>query len=429
MESRGKDAQPSAQRTAYPAHPSARVAAARREHAVAVARARKIAWLKPTAAAKEPVEPPKCQQPAGNPLLTLRTDLAPSGALLLHPRQPGPPRWAAWAPAAPADPATFEGAARAGAENDLSGSEMPTLGSAFTDAVCSSMDAGCWALARALAERLPEVSAEARTLDRGGSATWRCPALGSHRLPDKRFRPCAAPVRPWRQTSLPWAACSEGARLKYAGTTVVRFFDRKADVTVGESRPIYFRQQWPRAFAVGSFDAFEDWPAEGTSFSVSVDLDPEEELKGGKRPSLHIGVTSVAASALDAVEGNCWLISTCGQAHSCGEAAGTVPVAWPAPSRDTPSAIPLKAAVRPRVPRFELVLFVTEDGALRFTVGGSLAASSHVDLVPRSLAREPTSLLPMVVLGPNVEGVTLRAPASLASPAKWGAASGAKEST
>jgi hypothetical protein len=125
---------------------------------------------------------------------------------------------------------------------------------------------------------------------------------------------------------------------------------------------------------------------------------------------LHIGVTAFeppggeVAWKLDpaAVSKLSWTVSTCGHVSVEGKFQHVAPIHWPEPSF---------AATRGPVPRgLRLALSVTLHGGLRLFAGeeGKLVTEAPPDTVPLRLTKGEGTLFPLVVLGPNVQRVTLR---------------------
>eukprot|EP00927_Polykrikos_kofoidii_P062769 TRINITY_DN57572_c0_g1_i1.p1 TRINITY_DN57572_c0_g1~~TRINITY_DN57572_c0_g1_i1.p1 ORF type:complete len:489 (+),score=67.83 TRINITY_DN57572_c0_g1_i1:2-1468(+) len=349
---------------------------------------------------------------------------------------------------------------------DVPSDNLPPMSHVLGAAISDSMKAGCWGLAAALADVLPgHVSDEDRgmvddrTVEEGrdlnkivdNMAPWPCPATAHMvrndwtKLPGKP-RGASVPTRSDAPLSLAWVACSDGARLKYARTTVVRGWERgllwehrlagPLDDETGSREndcwPMRFRQQWKQAFAVGPANAMKDLDTYGRRFEVSVEIVPQDrehymhrlhQAPGMcQRPHLHLGVTALSLPPQrggDDLEGRledplsvferCWMLSTNGHVYVGESVRCTVPVTWPVRPRPTSQAS--RSSVRVR-----LGLQVTESGSLRLTVdddlgvpgSGELVAASTDDIVPRSYAREADALFPLVVIGPNIAGVTLR---------------------
>eukprot|EP00929_Paragymnodinium_shiwhaense_P010413 TRINITY_DN11504_c0_g1_i10.p1 TRINITY_DN11504_c0_g1~~TRINITY_DN11504_c0_g1_i10.p1 ORF type:complete len:580 (-),score=103.31 TRINITY_DN11504_c0_g1_i10:126-1865(-) len=191
------------------------------------------------------------------------------------------------------------------------------------------------------------------------------------------------------------------------------------------SGPMRYRQRWPQAVAFGPTTAilerFSTPPAafKERHFNILVEIaaDPKEHYgpvwkDAGKdaHPMLHVGVAEAdgmppapAEVEVGEVEGavrrHSYVLSTCGHVVVDGvQWAGGAAVNWPAEAVKTcPTWLPGAASAA---------------GALRLTLPGNDVAlvESPEDVVPRHLLGQASSMIPMVILGPNIEGVTLKPP-------------------
>eukprot|EP00929_Paragymnodinium_shiwhaense_P010412 TRINITY_DN11504_c0_g1_i1.p1 TRINITY_DN11504_c0_g1~~TRINITY_DN11504_c0_g1_i1.p1 ORF type:complete len:209 (-),score=28.96 TRINITY_DN11504_c0_g1_i1:126-752(-) len=205
-----------------------------------------------------------------------------------------------------------------------------------------------------------------------------------------------------------------------------------------------YRQRWPQAVAFGPTTAilerFSTPPAafKERHFNILVEIaaDPKEHYgpvwkDAGKdaHPMLHVGVAEAdgmppapAEVEVGEVEGavrrHSYVLSTCGHVVVDGvQWAGGAAVNWPAEAVKTcPTWLPGAASAVPFTRKgsrqMRLQLRVTPAGALRLTLPGNDVAlvESPEDVVPRHLLGQASSMIPMVILGPNIEGVTLKPP-------------------
>merc|ERR1712032_680782 len=193
---------------------------------------------------------------------------------------------------------------------------------------------------------------------------------------------------------------------------------------MGEHEVLRFRQRWSGGFAVGPASAITDRAPARKYFETVVDVTPEARehfvsrrhaaLGAGQRPLLHIGFTARAphCNAEDPLPDDfcadmCWLIAMTGHVYCGGDLQCTVPVIWPdgGLSRQQSAACPVKPHRQ-----LHIGLFLAETGALHLTVNGHQVATSPEDVVPRSMLWGASPIFPLVVLGPNVDRVTLVSP-------------------
>mmetsp|Transcript_20084 Transcript_20084/g.47310 ORF Transcript_20084/g.47310 Transcript_20084/m.47310 type:complete len:454 (-) Transcript_20084:22-1383(-) len=331
--------------------------------------------------------------------------------------------------------------------HDLPSGELPALANAFTASVTDCIRAGRFPLAGALSARLHQLDGRPETLHPAEMTPRAAATTRIIRAPcdlPQRLHSVPAATRPIMPLSLPWTACSRGARLACSRTTVVR--DAEKSMTVDDSvlrgpegvlgtspaqpsqslaadpttAPMRLRQKWPQALAVGPASAIVSRFPEGRYFETSVELAAQarEHFQSrvhaaagpGQRPLLHMGVTTAAPPddveevlGLPYTSGDqCWLISTAGHVYSEGEHRCTTAVTWPQLT-PRPSEI---LRVRPQSGS-RLGLLITDAGELQLSVNGSVVATSPPDTLPRALAWSADMLFPMVVLGPNIWRVTL----------------------
>mmetsp|Transcript_153460 Transcript_153460/g.491879 ORF Transcript_153460/g.491879 Transcript_153460/m.491879 type:complete len:493 (-) Transcript_153460:33-1511(-) len=258
--------------------------------------------------------------------------------------------------------------------------------------------------------------------------------------------------------ALGWAACSTGALLMFARTAVVREAERglygcaevltgtrrrrPSEPEAGDTRPegggerdeaLRLRRRWPAAFAVGPSTALVQRPLSSRYFEVAVDFGAaaKEHLVSrvqtaagaGQRPLLQVGLTSSSpprrqgadeanvgvpddlALEEDFLHEGCWLIGMGGHVFEGSELRCTVPVEWPC-SLDGKGREQTAFAVRPGR-RLHVGLAVEASGALRLLIDGAEVACAPEGTVPRPIALGGGRLHPVVVLGPNIERVTL----------------------
>eukprot|EP00428_Durinskia_dybowskii_P019332 CAMPEP_0170229136 /NCGR_PEP_ID=MMETSP0116_2-20130129/14291_1 /TAXON_ID=400756 /ORGANISM="Durinskia baltica, Strain CSIRO CS-38" /LENGTH=370 /DNA_ID=CAMNT_0010479885 /DNA_START=9 /DNA_END=1118 /DNA_ORIENTATION=- len=336
--------------------------------------------------------------------------------------------------------------------NDLLEDELPPLAHVLRASAHACLRAGRFEIASVLQQRLEDVGAQRLSLFEQHLSP-EAPALSNMlRIPVPRL---VARDHGGTPAKLQWLACSKGAQLRLALTTVVPdgergLFGREEVVLnprswrpdeVGQdesaaSAPrhrrvwahrqeiaeepceggavLRFRQAWRDAWAVGPAAAMLDAAPLGKYCETSVELAPQDPqyymdrqrqaVGAHQRPQFHIGVTARPVECdsedrlpSDFCDSDCWVIGSGGHVYSGVRLAATVPVAWPA--LDTEMQ---RSARQTGSSVLRVGAFVAETGSLCLVVNGQKVAESPADVIPRFMTYDAGRLFPLVILGPNV---------------------------
>lgn len=333
------------------------------------------------------------------------------------------------------------------AAGDLPGGLLPPLDVDLSAAAAHAVRAGRFELASAVLERrrpaeaagAPQ-SARSFVMRERPSARYTSGRRSEHRGP---------PL-----PTAPWLACSVGAVLQYARSTVVREAERgyvgcsvvltgsrrraqeagspqPAQKTSDGTRALRLRRRWPGAFAVGP--VVSPRLGGGLHFQVLVELrqaskehfrDRTAEVFASlQRPLLHIGFTArppvdggapAAQDVADALDedflhDDCWLISMDGHVFEGSQCRCSIELAWSGALHAALLGEPPAAGLPQTLRRLCLGLSLEASGALRLDCGGMELGRTPAALVPRRFLSGAVSLHPLVVLGPNIERITLLA--------------------